>query len=298
MIDLSRTVFILGAKDPEMDAIDAMLMRAYSPYLSTAIHALSQHKGPTRVTHKDAYEARVNASFGMNDEEDTVVLVECDGLFMTGRNVRRIVIDHHRQGDPGFDKPPAEYWEGASIGQLAMFLENECVRRDGSRIPRDLLDTPYNRLVAAIDHARFWAVRGECPGIDAIEAQFESKRQIAEQFGVSAFAVTSLARSYYDVLATAPTIRIGGRPVKDVRFAELGEGYSFDFLVLQEAAMLLGVPYISLQIRPGSTTVFLNRVDDPATVEAFMKDWAPKEGLQKIFGVPLRGYAGGIIPEE
>lgn len=202
-------------------------------------------------------------------------------------------IDHHLPGDPGFDKSYTAYWEGSSLGQLCEFLRIK-------HLPwtKERFDMSRLHLIAAIDHARFWAVRGECPGIAAEEAKRESRRQIAEQFNVSPFAVEALARAYHDIIADAPSVRIGGNSVKDLRHCDLGTGYSFDFLVLQEAAMNLGTPYISLQRREERAMVFLNRVDNPLTVEAFIKDWAPREGLTDIFGVPLRGYAGGTIPTE
>ena len=60
--------------------------------------------------------------------------------------------DHHRPGDPGFDAPPAEYWRGSSLGQVATHLGVE--------------PTPALRLVAAADHCLAAAYRGACPDVD------------------------------------------------------------------------------------------------------------------------------------
>lgn len=290
MLDIRKTVFVLGAKDPEMDVIEEILSAIGLFY----IYARARGHGRERVTHASAYDAVVCDSDRRHIREHgskAFMHIECDvPLHKKMEGVSITAIDHHRLGDPGFDKPYAAYWEGSSLGQLCEFLRIK-------HLPwiKERFDMSRLHLIAAIDHARFWAVRGECPGIAAEDAQHESKRQIAESFGVSPFAVEALTRSYYDVLAKSPTIRIGGRPVKDVRQYDLGDGYSFDFLVLQEAAMLLGTPYIALQKWSGGAKVFLNRVDDPTTVEAFMNEWAPREGLTNIFGVPLRGYAGGTV---
>src|SRR5690606_18888639 len=40
--------------------------------------------------------------------------VECAIAGVTGA----IIIDHHRPGDPGYGRPPAEYWQASSLGQV------------------------------------------------------------------------------------------------------------------------------------------------------------------------------------
>src|SRR5690606_16260759 len=71
------------------------------------------------------------------DWDTIVVLVECDGgplrdsLGVTFAEVRSghpgrefRVIDHHRPGDPGYGKPPAEFFSASSIGQVLKHLQD------------------------------------------------------------------------------------------------------------------------------------------------------------------------------
>jgi len=67
---------------------------------------------------------------------------------------------------------------------------------------------------------------------------------------------------------------------------------------LPEAAMLEGVAYITLVIdRDGRQKIVLGGYTTPEIVQAFMLEWAPKQGLVGIYGDPARGFAGGYFPD-
>jgi len=112
--------FVLGAADPEMAAIERLLREAGL----RVIHAL----GPdgARVRPADAY--RVAALSEPIPAGATVYRVECDGPAIP---TDAVVIDHHRPGDPGYGRPPAEFMATSSIGQVVQILASQ------DRIPRD-----------------------------------------------------------------------------------------------------------------------------------------------------------------
>jgi len=63
---------------------------------------------------------------------------------------------------------------------------------------------------------------------------------------------------------------------------------------LPEAATRLGIGYISGPLtEKGRKKITVS--GDRRQVEAFMKVWAPKNGLVDIYGDPARGFAGGYI---
>lgn len=97
--------WILGAPDPEMEAIEALLREQGE----TVAYATAAGK---RVHPGNAYRADGPLPSGH------VYLVECDipALHQTGVSITRI--DHHRPGDPGYGKPASEFLPASSIGQV------------------------------------------------------------------------------------------------------------------------------------------------------------------------------------
>src|SRR5690606_32246277 len=51
---------------------------------------------------------------------ERVYLVECD--VSTPPGVERVVVDHHREGDPGYGRPPKDFMAASSIGQVIEHL--------------------------------------------------------------------------------------------------------------------------------------------------------------------------------
>lgn len=107
-------VWILGAADPEMAAIESLL-RECGEHIAYA----SDERGE-RVHAGSAYRAT-----GSVDEAGAVVdlagkqvyLVECAVAGADG-----VIIDHHRPGDPGYGRPPSDYFAASSIGQVVSAL--------------------------------------------------------------------------------------------------------------------------------------------------------------------------------
>jgi hypothetical protein len=102
---MMRRLWVLGAADPEMAAIAAILSDAGE----TAVWA-TWHGAP--VAPSKAYEC--------DPVPAGTHWVECAPA--GGRLPGAVVIDHHRAGDPGFGLDPSSYLEASSLGQVAAVL--------------------------------------------------------------------------------------------------------------------------------------------------------------------------------
>lgn len=202
-------LWILGAADPEMGAIESLLIQCGESVVYSAVedgfggfrraHAgeVSRSDQLTVIPCHDAAEW-----LGAEPALSTVYTVEC--AFPEGMEPRRHVqIDHHRPGDPGYGRPPAEFLAASSIGQvIAELARLDLWPRGGDgaepigdsarcawieEIPGDRFSarwivlchydgrehmSPYavipHRFVfaAAADHCLGAAYRGECPGVE------------------------------------------------------------------------------------------------------------------------------------
>src|SRR5690606_23632221 len=205
----SDRIWILGAPDPEMAAIERRLVKSGEQ----VAHALDETG--QRVHPGSAY--RVVALSAPVPDGATVYAVECGGPAIPAGAV---VIDHHRPGDPGYGRPPAEFLPASSIGQVLAELARlgrlpqwppaRTVPGDGAgayvlqawspdpawwdedlgewrggdtpppswavSIHFDDIRAAIYRLIpppyifaAAADHCLAAAYRGECPGVDPDE---------------------------------------------------------------------------------------------------------------------------------
>ena len=261
--------FLLGADDPEMRAIARILGARGTPFSYASVEG-------SRATPGNSYKA--DAIDIPNDRR--LAVVECAFERMPESTM---VIDHHRPGDPGFALGPDRFWEASSIGQLHKLLE---------------LKPDHNALVmAAFDHCFAAAVRGECQGIDAEEVIHLRISEIANETGIDRSAVWDVVLDFRNMLMQAPEIEIGDQTVKDFRRKYLGEGYSLPYLSVQLAAAMNGHAVLLRHrdhVRGGEKNTLTGHAT-VATIEAFMKRWAPAQGLERVFGVPERGYAGGFV---
>lgn len=210
-----------------------------------------------------------------------LMLVECAP--------RVTVADHHNDGDPGHGLVPSEYWRASLIGQLVRIL--------GKEMP--VAVTRRMRIVAAMDHCFGAALRGECPGVSRKEVIAEKERAIAEGTGALKEEVHLLTSLHERLLDGAPEVQFGGCEVRDLRQKDLGVGYSKELLTAQLAAALLEVPALfrHRDTKDGPTKNTLYNAS-PEAVQHFMKEYAPAQGMERIYGVPTRGYAGGYESEK
>jgi hypothetical protein len=103
--------WVLGAPDPEMAAIEALLREA-GEHVVYALGSDGQ-----RVRPDNAY--RVATLSAEIPPGARVYRVECDGPAIPS-NAK--LIDHHRPGDPGYGRPPREFLAASSVGQTIAHL--------------------------------------------------------------------------------------------------------------------------------------------------------------------------------
>lgn len=189
--------FVLGADDPEMDFIRKLIIAAGHTFEN------AYDDKARRVTSSTAYNAEPMSTW-INS-----TLVECD----SSPPSKLPRADHHRPGDPGFGRPPEEFWSASSLGQVFdIIAANEFVRLFHPELlfgPSDKGEpgctecgTMYicllaatgdlfgmcdrcNRIdrigdlpllfIAAADHCLAAAHAGKCPGVDRYE--FRAWRQ-------------------------------------------------------------------------------------------------------------------------
>lgn len=315
----SPLLFVLGASDPEMSAIETLIREAGA----LAIYAVDDDG--QRVTPRSAYSAARTSDDAALHRACTgqlVYTVECGpgpnaswawlrtGL-VPGRETESdcsalvLRIDHHRPGDPGYGQPSANYLCASSIGQVWLALG------------RDLADMPADlRMVAAADHCLGAAYRGGCPGIDAdalldwrISSRAAWQRRSATDIRRDIEAARAALRGAEDLVLHTRTIaydRFGqdaswsGYPgvcweddetrVKDMR-------RETPIPELVEAAMIEGASYVSGPLidprDPGRAKYTVSGHEHE--VRAWTEYWAPAHGLVDVYGDPARGFAGGYV---
>ena len=306
-------LWVLGASDPEMEAIERLLSRAGQKvaYATVAGH---------RVTPDSAYLADgTNCGF---PEGLVPVFVEC----MVHGIKPWLVVDHHRPGDPGYQVPPEEFLPGSSIGQVISVLAyQDNLPLDGadaawaspypvspslfpagtirysptagwlvSSRPSRYNPVSWHRVsqevlfVAAADHCLAAAYQGRCPGVDPDELMRWRAKTRARYQGRPVQAVLEDIARARNALAQAPRILIGGVPVADLRGQEVPE--------LPEAGAREGIPFLATpRTRPGTRTKVVLQCAPPEVLAAW-PEWAARNGITDLYGGdPERGFAGGYL---
>lgn len=268
-------VFVLGAQDPEMRLIAEILD-------SLSLHVLKATKRGKRVYPGNAYQA--DAPDLHAGSFPVLYAVECG---WQGESANVVHIDHHRPGDPGYGKPPSQYFSAASIGQLFEVVLHvlNCTgrREDAERMLRDYGHVA--QLVAAADHCLGAAYRGECPGVDADELMAWGVRQRA------AFE----QRPVEDVVAELQNSRGVIRGMAVDGLADLRRLPSGTLPGAPEAACREGIAVLSrVTDRDRRQKVGLLGAT-PEQVRQFLAGQLVP-GLVDRYGDPARGFAGGYIP--
>ena len=242
---MTDRVWILGAPDPEMEAIETLL-RECGERVEYAIDDRGQ-----RVSPATAYRCpplKVPAG-------STVYAVECFDVLPEGW----VRIDHHRPGDPGYGRQPHEFLPASSIGQVVVVLARlgvlpESWERFGGQAaglaacslgtigrfqlrhygaPYELgvtsVSGPLRSLhvyvipeaiifAAAADHCLGAAYRGECPGVDPDALMRWRVEQRATFQGRNAGQILDDIERARDLLSDPDTVELApGIRVADVR---------------------------------------------------------------------------------
>lgn len=246
-------VFVLGAPDPEMHAIEAVLKQ----HGEAVVYGFNKGR---RVDIHSAYKASdVSPVLPSNTTE--IIFVECSVMRLRYTSL----IDHHRPGDPGYDMPPAQYLEGSSLGQLLALLNVE--------------PTVEQRIICAADHCLTHAYQGLCPGVDPKALAAWRAKCRAERAGISVEKFESQVEDARRLLLEAEKIDVEGVPIAWV--GQMDREYG-------EASARFNIPFMGTRSvgRGTAVTVF---GPTPEVIRSWMKNC----GLKRVFGAPERGYAGG-----
>jgi len=276
---MHRRVWVLGAGDPEMEAIEKLLRDRGE----RVAYATLRRRPGTRVHPAAAYGDDAVVEPRATRDAGEVVLVECAPELSVLGQVRVSVVDHHRPGDPGFGRVPAEYWRASSIGQVWRILH-------GSEPPPSEL-----RYVAAADHCLRAAYAGECPGVDpdklarwrAVSRAAFQRRTVDE--------IEADVSAAMQALREAPEIEIWlddqGPPVvlADMRGEEVVRE-------LPEAAARLGAGYTSGPLASPDGRLKFTCAGTPLQCHAWLQ-WTG-ETLEDLYGDPMRGFVGGYLPRK
>ncbi len=271
-----KRVFLLGADDPEMRAME-MILEDYCA--SMFQYATISGK---RVTPGNSYEA--DSIDGLQDG-DELILVESQPSFIP-YGVKKVVIDHHRPGDPGYDLGPEQFLEASSLGQLLKLL--------------NIRPTLQEMIIAAMDHCFSAAIRGECPGVHRKDVINVKVRFIAEKFKVAEHKILQKIDDFVFQFVKVKEVLIGDQLVKDLRDVKLGEGYSQDLLCMQVAAAMDSKAILICYQDEASAPMKVQLTGHlrKKTTEDFINKWGYAQGLVRIYGVPNRGYAGGYLVSQ
>ncbi|MBC8741875.1 hypothetical protein F6X40_35595 [Paraburkholderia sp. UCT31] len=254
---MDKYFFILGAPDFEMQAIRAVIA-SQKLWFS---HAKIGGRDGRNVRSHNAYGADSYQGHILPNRK--VVFVECD----IQRMKADVVIDHHKPGDPGFGRPPSEYLEGSSLGQVLNLLEIEV--------------THEQRLIAAADHCLAHAYQGRCPGVDPEELLRWRMQAKADLQRIPLDTVLGQIAYAKKVLNSAPRVVINDEEVAVV-----------DNLCpqLKEAGAQIGLPVMFKRFDQETQKVGIANASATA-----IQAWMQTCGLRNVYGDPTRGYAGGYL---
>lgn len=285
-----KRIWILGASDPEMATIE-QLLRDHDEVIAFAT-------GPNgdRVHPGNAYQSEW-MSGDTSGRVGTVVLVECDGKplrdFAKDEGAEIVRVDHHRPSDFGYGKPPAEFMEASSLGQVLTLL---------GFAEDDWLPAHFP-FVAAADHCLAAAYRGECPNVIPDELMaWRIKTRSAFQ-GRSAEAILADVEAARQILRDAV---VNPLPATLYGYDEDGNCYPSVFRKLfadlrgrnipelPEAAAREGIPFLATaKDQDGREKVVLQAA--PAELVQQFLSGGLVPGLVDTYGDPARGFAGGYI---
>lgn len=253
-------MWILGAPDVEMAAIESILKKA-GQQVSYAIS-----KNGKRVHVGNAYQAIPPV-----EQFDEIYFVETDC------KIEGVHIDHHRPGDVGYGRPPVEFFEASSIGQVLTELTRLGIlfySYKGWYISECIITLEEALFIAAADHCLAAAYRNECPGVDAEELMEWRIKSRAKHQG----------RSYQEVLLDVERARQILISAIDLRGQSIPE--------LPEAACREGIPFLAnVRDIDGREKVVLQAAH-PDLIKRFMNGEIIS-GLVDYYGDPARGFAGG-----
>jgi len=314
-------IFIFGAGDEEMSRTVALVRQL--PAATTFLRFATVDG--IGVIPSNAYEADYTSEIALAVEfavhrelrdgaVTTIVLVECgfnpDQVVLAGKNV--VVLDHHREGDWGFDRPPREAIQASSLGQLLRFFALKKLLgfvKEARKLPATevtgfrpgqvtavdgrLLVTSFNgtyelpvelAYVAALDHNPGAVYQGKVPGLDGRTAVALRNGLRAKFKGITILELDKLMRRARAMMRGAPVVTIAGEPVVDLRGMKVPDSH--------EVSAQDGVAVMySLMDRSGRKKEGIIGASENV-IDVWMST-SQVSGLSDLYGAPARGYAGG-----
>lgn len=282
-------VFILGADDPEMQVIANCLRKKELEYRYAAVGGQRCH--PANAYRADSSITPEGEISDLAGDYDDFVFVECRpwDVSLETKHQRLLSLDHHEEGDPGYELGPEDFWEASSLGQVIRAL-----RIMGYPLPI----TPSMRILAAMDHCRQAAIRGECPGISPYEVITRRIQEIAAAKSMTSEAVRTRIDEYIAIFRDCQIKKFGPGEVIDFTHHHLGTGYSLDLLCAQTALDIEGLAALLRHndaSDASSERISISGHASPEMVTYFMSTYVHEKSLHRVFGVPHRGYAGGFL---
>lgn len=126
---MAKTLWVLGASDPEMERIRAVLVEHGEQVV--AAHVADQRTGKLRpVRPPEAYGHGIVAGDAgpplLRGEYDRLTVVECSARAIVDAEPEWsgavVVVDHHNPGDPGYGRRHDEFLAASSLGQVLALL--------------------------------------------------------------------------------------------------------------------------------------------------------------------------------
>lgn len=307
---LTELIFILGAIDPEMIAIEAAIRAVYAhyeqdPYVVYAgftgadgvvarCHGGVAYKGTHLIDESFVPRPIVDPSDidGVCGYSDDTPFEDQDGLIPVwiecevngGDRKRGIAVDHHRPGDAGYGASPERFWEASSIGQMYRLLTR------GYWVDVEVANAAFGEerlLIAASDHCPGHAFQGRCPGVDipALKAMRAANSAAFNKMEPAVWLQTveaSIAklRSFPRGSLAGHTYAIASEDIELGNHAQLIAGIPMQYIMAGTA-------------RDPRTKVGLLG-GEPELIAAWMEFKAGS--LVDIYGDPARGYCGGYLP--
>ena len=273
MFDFSKTLFVLGADDPEMSEIERLLLEAHAHCWHVVADGARCHPG-------NAYKAKLPAL--VSGYITNVVLIECD---VAGLKATRL--DHHREGDPGFGRGPAEFASASSLGQFLALIGEEPDKKQ--------------LLIMAADHCLAAAYSGQCPGVTPIDLRDYRARMMGQRYGLSDEEMCDRWDAATQVVQNAPMVDLGGT-IRDLRglvvddLPEIlcirGEAGLYRRTDPRSGLDKLGILGAGAGTQPGTTPVeaFLTAGRESGSVLGVP--------VHTVYGDAVRGFCGATIEDQ
>lgn len=267
--------------------------------------------GFERANVTNAYNSNHIDFFDLN-----IVYVECNTIY---NSKTEMIIDHHHEGDYGYDFNHEYFLEASSIGQFLKYILSkdffyvvsvlklemvDFIKEDDMMFYSDSNWYFYNQngtvkipnnivLLAGIDHCLLEAYDGKCKGISHLDLFERRIRDISIDLNITIEYLEELVEKYLYIIKNT-TKKIEN--ILDLTDISLGEGiYTPDYLIIRELAILNKIAVAVKVVFEDIEKIMFVALSKDLVSEIMNKKEFNGVILEDMFGVPNRGYAGGFI---